>query len=149
MSDPPFGSRQPLGPVSRFEKCCVVAACAPPSCRTKKCSFHARRIRTHLIGFTRNSAHQCGHPLAECQPIGRTRLWKRCMVVNIRSVSPTLDIPRHCDLAVGAPSIVARALRPLLTPVPFDQTRLWRLPDIGSSRRGDRSPFQLPAYARI
>ena len=39
--------------------------------------------------------------------------------------------------------------RPLNRIVPLDQTRLCRLPDIGSSRRGDRSPSRLPAYVRI
>jgi hypothetical protein len=56
----------------------------------------------------------------------------------------------HCDrIAVTPLDRRKRVLRPLLTPVPLDQTRLWRLPDIGSSRRGDRSPFRLPAYVRI
>src|SRR5215475_4409528 len=60
--------------LSRFEKCCVVPAHAPPPCPRKKCSFHARRNWYALIVFTRISAHQCAHTLAECQSIGRTEV---------------------------------------------------------------------------
>src|SRR5215471_5812730 len=73
MNARPFDSRKRVDRASRFEKCCVVSACAPPSCHPRKRSFHARQTLTHLKVLYEAAIHQCAHPLADCQPIGRTR----------------------------------------------------------------------------
>jgi len=49
---------------------------------------------------------------------------------------------------IGQREVVTIAERQRLAEQRFEATP-WRLPDIGSSRRGDRSPSRLPAYVHL